>query len=198
MTAVPAERSLYNHNCRRCPLHKTAKTVCVEARGRPGRAMVIGEAPGRNEDRVGRPFIGTAGRILDYALSLAGFNVEDVFVTNVVKCRPPRNRNPLPAEIDACFSYLSAEVQRVDPVAILCLGNVAASVLLGQTGISSIRGRWYILDRDPIVHVLPTYHPAYVSYQGGFHSETWDTFATDVRLFYSKVKGGRDRHHTTR
>lgn len=166
--------------------------MCVPARGRitPTRALVVGEAPGSNEDRVGCPFIGKAGKILDHALAeafVSKFAPNEVVITNVVKCRPPGNRDPLPDEIDACFRYLNAEVRVVDPIAILCLGNVAAGVLLGETGISKIRGTWHHIRRDPPVPVMPTFHPAYVSYQGGVGSEAWDTFYSDVCAFAGRV-----------
>lgn len=152
------------------------------------RAMVIGEAPGSHEDRLGKPFVGKAGQLLDRALTEAFGDSTGVIVTNVVKCRPPGNRDPLPAEIDACFPYLSEEVTTVDPIAILCLGNVAASVLLGQTGISALRGTWKTLNRTPPIPVMPTYHPAFVSYQGGFGSTAWEIFTDDVSVFANYVR----------
>ena len=188
--------TIYDHKCTQCPLHKTATTVCVSARGSTKqRAMVIGEAPGANEDRRGVPFVGQAGRVLDRALReafISEFAPDEIFITNVVKCRPPANRDPLPAEIDACFSYLNEELQAVDPIALLVLGNVAASALRLETsylGITRTRGRWTSIEREEHedVPVMPTFHPAFVLYQGGIGSQAWEIFSDDVTLFANLV-----------
>lgn len=157
------------------------------------RAMVVGEAPGRNEDEQGVPFVGRAGAVLNRALrdSFASSEPEkireDVFVTNVVKCRPPGNRDPEESEIDACVSaYLTHEIEAVNAAVLLACGNVAAGVLCGETGVSRMRGRWYPLDSDVERWVMVTWHPAYIVYRG-YESEAWAQFREDVRAFAERA-----------
>ena len=149
--------------------------------------MVVGEAPGRSEDAAGRPFVGRAGVLLDRALLAAGVSRDDVMVTNAVKCRPPANRTPTLAERKACFPYLLEEIRRTDPYVILALGNAALASLLGRSGVSSMRGHWYRLDRERETWVMPTWHPAYVMYQGGVQSTAGAQFERD---FYAFVQRG--------
>ena len=186
---------IYDHHCTRCSLHEGAKTVCVEATGTGADgAMVVGEAPGRNEDEQGKPFVGQAGKLLDSVLNSAFMTEQarrEVFVTNAVKCRPPGNRTPTDTETDACFSYLLREIEQVDPYVILALGNAAASVLLGETGITRLRGTWHRLDSERVRFVMPTFHPAYVLYQGGWGSAAHSLFVDDVTMFANKAIVGR-------
>jgi len=199
---APQMSSLYDHSCTLCPLHERAKTVCVEASGQSTRlrTMIVGEAPGRNEDELGVPFIGRAGRLLDRALHMAfypdskfvlGRARRELFVTNAVKCRPQNNDNPDEMEIDACVSaYLTREIEAVNPTALLALGNVAAQALLGETGVSRLREEWHRLDSDAERYVLVTYHPAYVLYRGGTSGEAWPAFLADVLKFAQEVLHG--------
>jgi uracil-DNA glycosylase len=125
--------------------------------------MVVGEAPGRLEDARGIPFIGKAGTTLNAALLAAGSRREHVYVTNVVKCRPPRNRTPYSSESDICgINYLDQEIEYLKPKRILALGNASCDYLLGYSGISSIRGEWVTGLHG--IHVLPTWHPAALLY----------------------------------
>lgn len=183
---------LYDHECTLCPLHADVQSVCIEGTGNPvsSHAMVIGEAPGRDEDAAGRPFVGRAGALLDEALVTAFISPHarrEVFVTNVVKCRPPGNRTPTQREQQACLTYLQDEIERVDPYVILALGSAALWVLLRETGIVSKRGGWYRLDRERETWVMPTYHPAFVGYQGGVGSPTWEQFVGDVEMFANRA-----------
>jgi uracil-DNA glycosylase len=186
----PSLSALYNENCRACFLHDRANTVCVPASGDPRyRVMVVGEAPGAQEDAYGVPFVGEAGRILDTAL-VEAFLTErvrhEVVVTNVVKCRPPGNRTPTEKEIETCTNlYLVNEIEIVDPLCILALGNAACDALLGQVGITSIRGTWHRLDREKMTWVMPTYHPMYVTYQR-HKPEVAEQFQADVNEFAAK------------
>lgn len=123
--------------------------------------MVVGEAPGRDEDREGRPFVGRSGRLLDRLLAEeAGLARDEVYIANVVKCRPPGNRDPLPAEVEACRPYLDAQVRLVDPAVVVTLGNFATRSLLGsRLGITALRGR--VHPGGPAgAAVVPTFHPA--------------------------------------
>jgi DNA polymerase len=120
--------------------------------------MVVGEAPGQEEDRSGRPFVGKAGKLLDLLLLSSGFSREDVYICNVLKCRPPQNRNPQPDEVEACSPYLLRQVELVQPRVILAFGAFAAQTLLGtDITIGKLRGRAHQFRGVPLV---PTYHPA--------------------------------------
>ena len=144
--------------CPRCGLAKT-RTHVVFGEGREDAdVMVVGEAPGQEEDRSGRPFVGRAGKLLDLLLLSSGFAREDVYICNVLKCRPPQNRNPQPDEVDACSPYLLRQVELVRPRVILAFGTFAAQTLLGtDVSIGKLRGRTHQYRGVPLV---PTYHPA--------------------------------------
>ena len=144
--------------CPRCALAQT-RTHVVFGEGREDAdVMVVGEAPGQEEDRTGRPFVGRAGKLLDLLLLSAGFAREDVYVCNVLKCRPPQNRNPQPDEVDACSPYLLKQVELVRPRVILAFGTFAAQTLLGtDVSIGRLRGGAHRYRGVPLV---ATYHPA--------------------------------------
>jgi uracil-DNA glycosylase family 4 len=144
--------------CPRCALAKT-RTHVVFGEGREtADVMVVGEAPGQEEDRSGRPFVGRAGKLLDLLLLSSGFARDDVYICNVLKCRPPQNRNPQPDEVDACSPYLLRQVELVQPRVILAFGTFAAQTLLGtDISIGKLRGRTHQYRGVPLV---PTYHPA--------------------------------------
>lgn len=152
-------------DCTRCGLHKT-RTNLVFGRGpEDARIMLVGEAPGRNEDLQGQPFVGAAGKTLDGVLAAAGIAAEDVYIANVLKCRPPHNRDPELEEIAACTPLLDAQMAIVNPDVIVCLGRFAATYVLGQntaeTSITAMRGRiWRVNGR----YVVPVYHPAATIY----------------------------------
>lgn len=116
--------------CTLCPLHKT-RTNCVFGTGsRTARLMFVGEAPGKNEDETGIPFVGAAGKLLDKYLCAVGIDREEVYIANILKCRPPQNRDPEPGEQDKCFDYLREQVRLIRPEIIVCLGRIAAMRLI--------------------------------------------------------------------
>lgn len=183
--------TLYDHTCTACPLHKDAATVCMPAAGTVKvRGLIVGEAPGREEDRRGIPFVGRAGETLDRALKEAFITENargEIMVTNAVKCRPPANRDPTRIELDTCVAlYLVEEIHQIDPIAVLCLGNVALEACLGITGISSVRGTWHMLNRERETWVMPTWHPAYVNYNSG-NMDIWHQFVSDIGDFAAKI-----------
>jgi len=146
--------------CTKCPLHAT-RTHTVPGEGNPKpRLLFVGEAPGADEDRQGRPFVGAAGQLLDKMIGAMGFTRDQVFIANVLKCRPPGNRTPLPAEVASCAPYLRAQIELLGPEIICSLGNPATQALLGVTeGISRLRGRFSSYRGIP---VMPTFHPSYL------------------------------------
>ena len=147
--------------CPRCGDLVASRTLPVPGTGSPmADVMLIGEAPGREEDRQGKPFVGPAGRTLDELLRAVDLDRAPLFVTNVIKCRPPKNRNPKPDEISNCFPYLEQQIETVRPRAIGTLGATAAHCLLGnRLRLARLRGQVHAYQRLPVVC---TYHPAYV------------------------------------
>ena len=165
-TAIPASRALESidaqvRDCRKCELHRT-RTHTVFGVGRPDAAcMFIGEAPGAEEDARGEPFVGRAGKLLDAMLAAIGLRRADVYIANIVKCRPPRNRDPHTDEIAACSGYLRRQIEAVSPRLLVATGRVAAQSLLSTTNpIGRLRGRTYRYGEDRLP-VIVMYHPAY-------------------------------------
>jgi len=157
--------------CTRCGLHAT-RTKVVFADGNPeARLLCVGEAPGANEDRTGLPFVGRAGKLLDRLLLSVGFPRAEVFICNVLKCRPPGNRNPLPDEIDACSPFMLRQVELVRPAVIVAFGTFAAQTLVGaRDSLRHLRGRTHLYEGVPLV---ATYHPAALLRNPGWTRPTW-------------------------
>jgi uracil-DNA glycosylase len=153
-------------DCVRCPLHTTRTNVVFGAGNADADLMFIGEAPGANEDRMGLPFVGQAGKLLDKLLGEIGLARSDVFVANVIKCRPPNNRDPHPNEISACQDYLFRQVDLIEPVVICTLGNFSTKLLRADTlGISRLHGREELrIIGSRAVRLYPLYHPAAALY----------------------------------
>lgn len=147
-------------SCEKCPLHQ-GRTLTVPGQGSPvAELMFVGEGPGADEDRAGLAFVGAAGRLLTKMILRMGFTREEVFIANIVKCRPPGNRAPLPDEMSACLPYLKEQIAILRPKAIMALGGTAAKGLLNtQIGITRLRGTWMKFDG---IGVMPTFHPSYL------------------------------------
>lgn len=154
--------------CTRCPLSAARSTVVFGVGHPTAGIMFVGEAPGHDEDLQGEPFVGRSGKLLDRLLAEElGLTRDRVYITNTVKCRPPGNRDPLPAEVATCRSYLESQIDLVHPRVIVTLGNFAARLLLDTTaGVSSLRGRSYPYGKRENVVVVPTFHPAYILRNG--------------------------------
>jgi uracil-DNA glycosylase len=152
--------------CVRCPLHTTRTTVVFGAGNADADLMFIGEAPGANEDRMGLPFVGQAGKLLDKLLGEIGLERSDVFIANTLKCRPPNNRDPHPNEIASCQDYLRRQVDLIEPVVICTLGNFSTKLLREDTmGISRLHGREEVrIVGTRAVRLYPLYHPAAALY----------------------------------
>ena len=152
-------------SCHRCCLGQTRNNI-VFSDGVPNpKLMLIGEAPGFYEDKEGKPFVGKAGQLLDKIFASVGLTRKrDVYICNTVKCRPPENRNPEPAEKEACWEYLKAQIDIIQPKIILLCGNVAVQSILGNVGgITKIRGKWY-KGGDNVygAKLMPIFHPSYL------------------------------------
>jgi len=162
-------------NCQNCILyHSRVKSVPGEG---PSSAeiMFIGEGPGFNENQQGRPFVGQAGKFLEELLSIAGLNRSEVFITNVVKCRPPGNRDPQPEELEACSKYLDKQIELINPKIIVTLGRFSMAKFFGQVKISQIHGKSKIVsDR----YVVAMYHPAAALHQPALKNTLLEDFAS--------------------
>ena len=157
--------------CTRCKLHKTRNKIVFGVGPEPATLMFIGEGPGADEDRIGDPFVGKAGELLDKMIEAMGWQRDEVYIANIVKCRPPGNRNPEPDEIAACRPFLDAQIQAVRPRVIVTLGRPAANVVLGvDAPISTLRGRFH--DHRGI-RLMPTFHPAYLLRTPEKKREAW-------------------------
>jgi DNA polymerase len=169
--------------CTACELHRTRTQTVFGVGNESARWMIIGEAPGAEEDRQGEPFVGAAGQLLNEMLRAVGLARADVFIANILKCRPPENRDPRPAEVAACAGHLSAQVALVRPQLILAVGRIAAQSLLQQeVPVGRLRGRAHAYGPDGIPLVV-TYHPAYLLRSPAEKRKTWD----DLRLARSIV-----------
>jgi len=182
------ERAL--QGCTRCKLSRSRSTIVFGVGNPAARLVVIGEGPGEEEDKQGIPFVGRAGQLLTKMLASVRFDRErDCYICNVVKCRPERNRNPEPDEVSACNPFLQAQLDTVQPVVILTLGNFAAQALLGtKDGITKLRGRAYVY-RDSVL--VPTFHPAFLLRNPGdqYKRMAWD----DLKLAKREYDARRTR-----
>jgi len=141
--------------------------------GNPGsKVMFIGEAPGADEDRLGEPFVGRAGKLLDKILAAIEFDRTNVYIANILKCRPPGNRDPEPGEMDACMPYLERQIAMIAPAFICCLGRIAAQGLLRtKTPLGKMRGQWF--DKYG-ARIMVTYHPAALLRFPDYKRDTWE------------------------
>lgn len=169
-------------SCRRCPLCD-GRTQTVFGVGNPhARVMFIGEAPGKNEDLQGEPFVGAAGHYLNELLGCAGLRREDVFIANVLKCRPPGNRDPRPEEIQTCTPYLREQTRTIDPEVLVTLGKFSTQfVLKTQVGITRLHGR---VQRAGKFLVFPIFHPAAALYDGAKCEALENDFVTLGQLLH--------------
>jgi DNA polymerase len=166
--------------CTRCSLHRDrTQTVFARGSGASG-VLFLGEGPGEEEDRQGEPFVGPAGQLLDRMIAAMKLPRADVYVCNIVKCRPPRNRKPDPDEMNHCRPYLEEQLSLLQPRVIVALGATAVQGLLGTTeGITRLRGQWKLY--RGLVPVMPTFHPAYLLRQPQAKREVWDDLREVLR-----------------
>jgi DNA polymerase len=152
--------------CTRCPLAETRTQVVFGVGDPHADLLFVGEGPGEQEDRTGEPFVGRAGRLLTSLIEGIGLTRSHVYIANVVKCRPPGNRDPLPLEIERCRPYLEAQVAFIDPQVVVTLGNFATKLLLAtKEGITKLRGKEFPFGDDAVL--IPTFHPSAVLRNGG-------------------------------
>ena len=174
------------NGCLKCSLGKTRKSF-VFGDGNPNAdVMLIGEAPGADEDEQGIPFVGRAGKKLNEILNAINFEREEVYIANIVKCRPPNNRNPLPEEMETCIPYLYKQIELVKPKVILCLGLVASHALLqNKATLTSLRGNVYEFNN---IKVMATYHPAALLRNPNWKRGCWEDVQKFRKLYDELVK----------
>ncbi|MEZ6127767.1 MAG: uracil-DNA glycosylase [Planctomycetaceae bacterium] len=175
--------------CRRCQELADTRTQTVFGVGHPdARIMFIGEAPGADEDRAGEPFVGAAGQLLNKIVSACGLKREDIYICNILRCRPPGNRNPLPQEAANCREFLDGQIRIVNPEYIVCWGTVAAQNLLGEDRtVGKLRGQFLSYGS---AKVLCTYHPSYLLRQPAAKKQVWD----DMKFFMKDMGVDLDGH----
>lgn len=174
-------------DCKRCRLH-AERTHIVFGEGAPrARLVFVGEGPGFEEDQQGRPFVGRAGKLLDKMIESLGLQREEVYICNVVKCRPPNNRTPNPDEIDLCSRFLTQQLAAISPQTICALGSCAAQTLLGATtSVSRLRGR---IHRWRGIPVICTFHPAYLLRNPSQKASSWQDLREVDRVLHEQERG---------
>ena len=178
--------SKYVGDCKRCKLGY-GRTNLVFGEGlHQARLVFVGEGPGREEDQVGLPFVGEAGRLLTKIINAMGLSREEVYICNVVKCRPPKNRDPEADEIETCLPFLKEQLNLIRPQVICALGRIAAQVLLGKEfKITHERGSWHSFMDIPL---MPTYHPAYLLRNPSAKRQVWDDIQKIMKHMGLEVK----------
>lgn len=158
--------------CQKCPLGETRNKFVFGVGNPAAKVMFVGEAPGADEDRLGEPFVGRAGKLLDKILAAIEFDRTQVYIANILKCRPPQNRDPEQDEMDACMPYLEQQIAMIAPAFICCLGRIAAQGLLRtKTPLGKLRGEWF--DKYG-ARVMVTYHPAALLRFPDYKRDTWE------------------------
>ncbi len=161
-------------DCTACELCKTRNNVVFGAGNENADVIFIGEAPGRSEDEQGVPFVGSAGKLLNTLLDAVDIPRESVYIANIVKCRPPQNRDPLPQEEDACIGYLHQQIDTIKPKVIVCLGRISAKrIIRPDFSITAERGKWF---KYHGIDVIPVYHPAALIYDRSKKAVTYLDF----------------------
>lgn len=178
------ELEAFVHQCKRCPLYKN-RTNVVFGEGNPqADVMFIGEGPGYYEDQMGRPFVGRAGQLLDKMIESIGFKRDEVYIANIVKCRPPNNRDPHDEESEKCLDFLRWQVKIVDPIIIVCLGAVSARNIIDKNfRITQNRGVWYKRGK---FNIIATYHPAALLRDESKKIDAWEDLKS-VRNKYDEL-----------
>jgi DNA polymerase len=172
--------------CTKCRLHLRRKNAVPGEGNKVADIMFIGEGPGEQEDIQGRPFVGRAGELLTRMLAAIGLTREGVYITNIVKCRPPGNRNPQPDEVDSCYPYLARQIAMIEPLIIVCLGGPAVKTIIkSELGITKLRGTFH---RYGVIPVLATYHPAAVlRFPEKYKRDVWNDLKL-LRDFYGDLR----------
>lgn len=169
-------------DCRRCKLHLKRKNIVFGVGNVDAGLVFVGEGPGEDEDIEGLPFVGRAGQLLTKIIEAMGMKRSDVYIANIIKCRPPNNRNPEPDEIEGCFPFLKRQLEAISPLLIVALGTFAAQTLLGsRERISQMRGRFHSYNG---IKVMPTFHPSYLLRNPDEKRVVWE----DMKMVMEELK----------
>lgn len=172
-------------DCKRCRLCEQRNSIVFGSGNAKAKLLFVGEGPGADEDQQGLPFVGRAGKLLTKMIEAMGYQREEVYIANVVKCRPPQNRTPLPDEIAQCFDFLKAQIAVIKPAYIVALGLPASTTLTGKTTtMGNLRGKFHPLGWDATISVMPTYHPAYLLRNPPAKRFVWE----DLKLVKAKLE----------
>jgi len=175
-------------HCEGCGLRATCRQVVFAQGEASARLMLIGEGPGADEDEAGLPFVGRAGQLLNKILAACEIERSEVYITNVVKCRPPGNRLPHPDEVKACSGYLEAQIRIIKPAIIVCLGALATQTIVdARARITSARGNWY---RREDIQMMPTFHPAALLRREEWKKPAWEDFKKIRDAYRALQEGG--------
>ncbi len=175
--------------CSRCGLRAGCRQVVFGDGDPQARLMLIGEGPGADEDRLGSPFVGRAGQLLDRILEAAAIKRQEIYIANIVKCRPPANRLPAPPEVEACLPHLKKQIMLIDPEIIVCLGALATRTIIDKNAaITKARGQWHRLGGR---RVIATFHPAALLRDPGKKKDVWNDFK-EVMRYYHTSKGSKE------
>ncbi|MDY6827214.1 MAG: uracil-DNA glycosylase [Bacillota bacterium] len=176
--------------CQKCDLRKGCRQVVFGGGDPQARLMLVGEAPGADEDRLGTPFVGRAGQLLDRILKAAEIDRADVYITNIAKCRPPGNRLPLQPEVDACLPHLFKQLELINPDIVVCLGALATRTLIDKkASITRMRGTWHEKDKR---RYIATFHPAALLRDPSKKKQVWEDFKEITRYYHSLGEVQRD------
>lgn len=168
--------------CRRCVLREGCQQVVFGGGNLEARLVLVGEGPGAEEDQKGVPFVGRAGQLLEKILTAAKIRREDVFITNVVKCRPPRNRMPAPNEVEACLPFLKQQLDLINPEIVVCLGALATKTLIDKkAAITRTRGIWHTIEGR---QVMATFHPAALLRDPSRKKAVWEDFQKIMEVYH--------------
>ena len=172
-------------SCNRCPLHKTRTNVVIGVGNRESDVLFVGEGPGYHEDMQGEPFVGAAGQLLDKMLAAINFDRKSIYIGNIVKCRPPNNRDPLPEEQKACIDHLRYQFLLIRPKIIVCLGRIAAQAIIKPDfRITKERGIWF---EKKNCHIIATYHPSALLRDETKKRSAWEDMQA-IRRKYDELK----------
>lgn len=186
---IDSYKELYDlaRSCSRCRLRATCQQVVFGTGNIESKIMFIGEGPGRDEDLQGEPFVGKAGQLLDKILKAAEFERDQVYICNVVKCRPPENRLPNPDEVKECSKFLEAQIRLIKPQIIVCLGALASQVVIdSKARITQVRGKWFARQG---IKIMATFHPAALLRNQSYKRPTWEDFKL-IRDEYKSLPPG--------
>jgi DNA polymerase len=176
--------------CEKCRLREERNKYVIGEGSLDAKIMFVGEGPGRDEDREGRPFVGRAGQLLDKILDSVNISRNEIYITNVVKCRPPKNRDPRQDEIKACFPYLTSQISLINPKIIVTMGNFATKLLLNEQkkGITALRGN--VFDWVGGIKIVPMFHPSYLlrNYTVEARKATWEDIKLVKKLYSDLAK----------